>query len=93
MVSFILDFSIPLKNVEFHVLLFFNFLKEAEKKVVFLKFLNRCYLLLGGRRNMIFGLFSEEKRDWFCQFNAKVIKIYTLRVAKNWTASFRVILE
>lgn len=63
MVSFILDFSIPLKNVEFHVLLFFNFLKEAEKKVVFLKFLNRCYLLLSGRRNMIFGLFSEEKRD------------------------------
>ena len=63
MVSFILDFSIPLKNVEFHVLLFFNFLKEAEKKVVFIKFLNGCYLLLGGRRNMIFGLFSEEKRD------------------------------
>lgn len=60
MVSFILDFSIPLKNVEFHVLLFFNFLKEAEKKVVFIKFLNRCYLLLGGRRNMILACFQRK---------------------------------
>ena len=63
MVSFIQDSSIPLKHVEFHVLVFFNFLKEAEKNVLFIKFLNRCYLLLGGRRNMIFCLFSEKKRD------------------------------